>query len=187
MNLPCLFAATLAVAASTAGAQTTLKPGLWEIQHKMTSSSGQMEQGMAQMQQQMANLPPDQRKMMEEMMAKQGMKMGPGGAGGGMTVKSCMTKEMVEKNELPAQQGDCKTTQQSRSGNTMKFAVACTNPPSTGEGQVTFSSPEAYSMKMVVNTHVQGKPEKMNMEGGGKWLGADCGNIKPMMPPPAKK
>ena len=68
----------------------------------------------------------------------------------------------------------------------MKFAVACTKPPSTGEGQVTFTSPEAYSMKMVVTSESRGKPEKMNMEGGGKWLGADCGNIKPMAPP-AKK
>ena len=180
-----LLAAVLAAFASTAGAQN-LKPGLWEVTHKMQSSSGQMEQGMSQMQQQMAGMPPEQRKMVEEMMAKKGVKTGSGSPGGGMSVKTCMTREMVEKNELPAQQGDCKTTHQSRSGNTMKFGVACTNPPSTGEGQVVFTSPEAYSMKMVMNTQVQGKPEKMNMEGGGKWLGPDCGNIKPVAAP-AKK
>ena len=174
------FAAALMACACAAGAQN-LKPGLWEVTHKMQSSGGEMEQ----MQQQLAAMPPEQRKMVEEMMAKQGVKPGAGG-GGGMSVKTCMTKEMVEKNELPAQQGDCKTTHQSRSGNTMKFAVACTKPPSTGEGQVTFTSPEAYSIKMVVTSESQGKPEKMNMEGGGKWLGADCGNIKPMAPP-AKK
>jgi hypothetical protein len=179
-----LLAALLAVLASTAGAQN-LKPGLWEVTHKMHSSSGQMEHGMAQMQQQMASMPPEQRKMAEEMLARQGVKMGNGGAGG-MSETTCKTNEMDEKNELPAQQGDCKTTSQSRSGNTMKFAVACTNPPSTGEGQVVFTSPEAYSMKMVVNTQAQGKPEKMNMEGGGKWLGPDCGNIKPTAAP-AKK
>jgi hypothetical protein len=38
-------------------------------------------------------------------------------------------------------------------------------------------------MKMMVNTQVQGKPEKVNMDGTGKWLGSDCGNIKPMVPP----
>ena len=179
-----LLAAAALAFVSTAGAQT-LKPGLWEITNKMQTGSGQMEAQMAQMQQQMANMPPDQRKMVEEMMAKQGVKPGAGGAGG-MSVKTCMTKEMVEKNELPAQQGDCTTTHQSRSGNTMKFAVACTKPPSTGEGQVTFISPEAYSMKMVVTSESRGKPEKMNMEGGGKWLGSDCGNIKPIAPP-AKK
>ena len=177
-----LLAAALAVLASAAGAQN-LKPGLWEITHKMQTGSGQMEQGMAQMQQQMASMPPEQRKMMEEMMAKQGVKMGPGGPGGGTSMKICMTKEMVEKNELPAQQGDCRTTQQSRSGNTMKYAVRCANPPSSGEGQVTFNSPEAYSMKMVVSTTVDGKPEKMNMDGSGKWLAPTAAASSRSLPP----
>lgn len=181
MKMQHLIAAALVAFASTAGAQT-LKPGLWEITNKMQTGSGQMEQQMAQMQQQMANMPPDQRKMMEEMMAQRGMKMGAGGPGG-TSMKMCMTKEMVERNEIPAQQGDCKTTQQSRSGNTMKMAFTCTNPPSSGEGHVTFTSSEAYSMKMQVNTTMQGKPEKIHMDGSGKWLGADCGSVKPPATP----
>ena len=32
-------------------------------------------------------------------------------------------------------------------------------------------------------TTVEGKPQKVNMEGSGKWLGADCGTVKPVMPP----
>jgi hypothetical protein len=169
-------------AAGTACAQSQMKPGLWEMSHTMRSASGQMEQQMAQAQQQMANMPPEQRKMMEEMMAKRGVKMGGGGPGS-MTVKACVTKEMVERNEMPTQdRGDCKKTV-NRSGNTVKMSFTCTNPPSTGEGQFTFSSPEAYTMKMVVNTQVQGRPETMNMEGTGKWLGADCGDIKPMRTP----
>ena len=178
------LAAALLACSCAAGAQN-LKPGLWEVTHKMQTAAAGGGRTWQQMQQQLAAMPPEQRKMVEEMMAKQGVKPGAGGAGG-MSVKTCMTKEMVEKNELPAQQGDCKTTHQSRSGNTMKFGVACTKPPSTGEGQVTFISPEAYSMKMVVTSESRGKPEKMNMEGGGKWLGSDCGNIKPIAPP-AKK
>jgi len=167
------------------GAQN-LKPGIWQITNKMQSGSGQMEQGMAQMQQQMANMPPEQRKMVEEMMAQRGIKSGAGGVGG-TSMKVCMTKEMVEKNELPAQQGDCTTTHQSRTGNSMKMAFSCTNPPSTGEGHVVFHGPESYSTKMAVNSHAGGKPEKINMDGGGKWLGADCGSVKPMVAPPAKK
>lgn len=185
MNPIRLLAATLAAFTCAAGAQT-LKPGLWEVTQKM--SGGQMDQAMAEMQKQLAAMPPEQRKQMEAMMAGQGMKLGPGGPGGGMSMKMCMTREMVEKDQLPTQQGDCRTTRQSRSGNTMSFAVACTSPPSTGEGQVTFTSPEAYSMKMAINSQVQGKPERMQVEGGGKWLAADCGNLKPLaMPPPMKK
>ncbi|MEO8021702.1 DUF3617 domain-containing protein [Polaromonas sp.] len=173
--------ALLALGAQPATAQT-LKPGLWEINNKMQSGSGQVEKAMADMQKQLASMPPDQRKMMQDMMAKQGMSMGAG-AGGGMAVKICMTKESIERNELPSQQGDCKTSTTPRMGNTMKMSFVCTQPPSSGEGQVTFVSPEAYTMKMAMKTSVQGKPETMTMDGGGKWLSADCGNIKPLAPP----
>jgi hypothetical protein len=178
-----LVVAALAAATFAAGASAqNLKPGLWEVTNNMKGGGGEMEKQMAQMQRELASMPPEQRKMMEEMMAKQGMKMGAGGSRG-MSVKQCMTKEMVERNEMPAQQGDCRTTKQQRSGNVMKFSVACTNPPSTGEGQVTFVSPEAYTMKMAVNSGAGGRSDMMNMEISGKWLSADCGSVKPVAPP----
>jgi hypothetical protein len=173
------IAAFVAAAALPASAQT-LKPGLWEITNKMEGGSGQMNNAMAEMQKNLASMPPDQRKMIEEQMAKSGVKMGSGGPAGGMSLQICMTREMVEKNELPAQQGDCKTTTQSRSGNTMKMAFACTNPPSSGEGQVTFNGAESYTSRMNISTQVQGKPEKVTMQGSGKWLAADCGNVRPL-------
>lgn len=159
------------------GAQAqTLKPGLWEIKHQMQSGPGQMEQAMAQMQQQMATMPPEQRKMVQDMMARQGA--------GGRALKVCLTREMVERNEMPAQQqGDCTTTRSPRRGNTMKFAFSCTQPPSRGEGQVSFVSPEAYTLKMTTHTLVQGKAETMAMDASGRWLSADCGAIKPIAMP----
>jgi hypothetical protein len=84
---------------------------------------------------------------------------------------------------VPASQGDCKTTQQSRSGNTIKMAFACTKPPSTGESQVTLVSGESFQSKTTVTTTERGKPEKTTIEGTGKWLGADCGSVKPVQPP----
>jgi Protein of unknown function (DUF3617) len=180
------FAAVVAAAVLPAGAQS-LKPGLWEITNRMQSGSGQMESAMSQMQKQMASMPPEQRKMMEEQMAKSGVKMGSSGPAGGMSVQVCMTREMADRNEVPAQNGDCRTTSQGRSGNTMKMAFSCTNPPSSGEGQVTFSGPEAYSTRMAISTLVQGKPEKINMEGAGRWVSADCGSVKPFAQQVPKK
>ncbi|MDB5862825.1 MAG: hypothetical protein JWO70_631 [Betaproteobacteria bacterium] len=176
--LTALVAATFSVGASA----QNLKPGLWEVTHNMKSSGGEMEKGMAQAQKEMANMPPEQRKMMEKMMAERGMKAGAGGS----TMKVCMTREMVERNEMPARQGDCKTTKQERKGNTVKMAYVCTNPPSSGEGEYTTASPEAYTMKMIIKSAAGGKPETINMDGSGKWISADCGNVKPMVPP-AKK
>ena len=169
-------------AVSTAASAQTLKPGLWEVTNNMKTGSGDMEKARAQMQKELANMPPEQRRQMEAMMAKQGMKMGPAGN----SVRVCMTKEMVERNEIPAQQGDCRTTKNQRSGNTVHMAFTCSNPPSSGEGSYTVVSPEHYTMKMTVKSTVQGRAETMNMDGTGRWVGADCGNIKPFRPPAGK-
>jgi hypothetical protein len=93
----------------------------------------------------------------------------------------CMTKEMVERNDVPMQDG-CRVTQQQRSGNTMKMAFACTNPASSGEGQVTFNGPESYARRMTVRSMVQGRTDTTTMDSAGKWLKADCGNVRPFTP-----
>ncbi len=174
--------AMLVLSMFSLGAQAqSMKPGLWEISQKMQSSSGEMEKAMGDMQKEMAAMTPEQRKMMQDMMAKQGVGMGSGP--GPMSLKVCMTQEMVERNELAPQQGDCKSSYSPRTGNTMKIAFACTKPPSSGEGQITFTSSEAYSSKMVVNTMHNGKNEKMSMDSQGKWLSAECGAIKPPSAP----
>lgn len=163
----------------------TMKPGLWEVATQMQGAAGgKMEAAMAEMQKQMAAMSPEQRKMLEDSMARQGIKMA-GASGGGMKVQMCMTKEMIDRNEVAAQQhGDCTQTRAPRSGNTMKFSFECSKPPSKGEGQVTFNGPESYSMRVNTTTTVQGRSESMEMQGSGKWLSADCGNVKP---PPMPK
>ncbi|PKO41564.1 MAG: DUF3617 domain-containing protein [Betaproteobacteria bacterium HGW-Betaproteobacteria-3] len=158
------------------------KPGLWEITQRM-SGSAEMDQAMAQMQQQLAGMSPQQRKAMEDMMGRQGVTMGVA-PGAGMALKVCMTREMIERNEMPSQtEGDCKTTQNSRSGNTLKISFVCTRPPSTGEGSYTFSGDTGFTSRMKITTPRNGKPETVTMTGAGKWLAADCGTVKPVAPP----
>jgi hypothetical protein len=152
-----------------------LKPGLWEIATQMQGGAGSKNDEMAKAMKELQDLPPEQRKMMEAMMAKQGVQLGSA-PGGGMSIKICMTKEMVDRNDMPSQQGDCKHTYSQRSGNTMKFSFVCTKPPSSGEGQFTFTSTEAYKTTMV--TKVSG--QKTEMQSSGRWLKADCGAVKPL-------
>ena len=174
--------------AATVSAQT-MKPGLWEITQKMKSSSAEMNSAMAAMQAQMAKMSPEQRKQMQEMMAKQGVNMDLGGGAakpGEVIVKMCMTQAMIDQNQTAPQQPGCTYTQSPRVGNTWKMSFTCTKPPSSGEGQATMISPDAYTMKMTINSSATGKPERMEMEGAGKWLGAACGDVKPFVLPPAK-
>ncbi len=171
--------------AAPASAQS-LKPGLWEMNTKMQSTNPEIARGMENMQKQLAAMPPEQRKMMEDMMAKQGVKMGDG-KGGGMSVKMCMTKEMAERHEVPMRhEGDCTTTHSPMVGGKMKMSFTCTKPPSSGEGEMSFNGDASYNMKMNVTSSNSGKPETMNMESSGKWLGSDCGDIKPIAMPKSK-
>ena len=175
-----LAAASLALACLPATAQT-LKPGLWEIQNRM-GGNAEMNEAMAEMQKQMASMSPAERKQMEAAMSQHGVKMVQPGAGGGMAVQMCMTREMVERNDMPMQDG-CRMTQNTRSGNTLKMAFTCTNPPSSGEGVFTFNGSEAYTSKMTIKTVSGGKTETTTMDTSGKWLKADCGNVKPPATP----
>jgi hypothetical protein len=179
-RVPVTAAAVFLFITTTAFSAETIKPGLWEITTQMQGGgSGHMTQAMAEMQKAMADMSPEQRKMMQDMMAKQGVQMGAA-SGGGMAVKVCMTQEMIDRNDMGTQQGDCTHTTTPRMGSSMKYSFSCTKPPSSGEGEVRFNSRESYSTKMAMTTTVKGKPEKMDMQGSGKWLGADCGNIKPV-------
>ena len=174
-----LAAAPLSLACLAASAQT-VQPGLWEHNMKMKTQSGKMEGALAQMQQQLAKMPPELHKMMEQMLAQQGVGLGAKG----QSIKVCITPEMAAKQELPQQDGDCKQEILQRSASSMKFKFSCKpedgNPPTTGEGEVTFISPKAYTSKAVINTTMEGKPERMNMDMAGNWLSASCGNIKPI-------
>jgi hypothetical protein len=163
---------------ATAQAQST-KPGLWEVTQKM-GGNAQMDQAMTQMQQQMAGMSPAERKMMQDMMARQGVAMPAPAAGGGMATKICITPEMAAKQDMPVQtEGECTTTVTSRSASALKMNFVCKNPPSTGEGTYTFSGDTAYTMKMVMNTKHKGKPQTTTMDGQGKWVAAACGAVKP--------
>jgi hypothetical protein len=157
--------ALMASAASPAFAQSML-PGLWSIENKM-GGNPELDQAMAQMQKQLAAMPPAQRKQMEAMMGK-----------------SCITPEMAARQQMPTQtQGDCTSKIDSRTGNTLKFSFTCTNPVSSGEGTYVFESDKAYTMKMVMKSQEGGKMQNTTMDGKGQWLSGDCGSVKPIALP----
>ena len=175
-----LLALTLSNAALAQPAK--LQPGLWEQTMTMKSASGEMEAKMAQMQQQLASMPPEQRKMVEDMMARQGA--GVGGSGRNTTIKMCVSAEQAERSEMPQQEGNCKQEVVERSSGTVRYKFSCTGEhPTSGEGEYTMTNPSSYSGKATVLTQVKGKPEKVDMTTNGRWVSADCGAIKPRVMP----
>ena len=173
--------AAMAVASVGAHAQTQA-PGLWEYAVTMKSGDAKLESAQTEMQKKIDAMPPEQRKQMEAAMASRGIKL----SGGTTTSKICFTKE--EAADPPAARvraGNCTKTDVKRSGGTMTFTYTCTEPPSTGQGELTFQSDKAYTMKTVMTSQDPAKPRQLTMETQAKWLAGDCGDVKPR-PLPSK-
>ena len=169
----------LLFAALSVGAQTQA-PGLWEHTFTMKSAGGEMERALAEMKKQMDALPPEKRQQVEQMMASQGVKMGAQGGSG----KVCLTKEQAARPAEPKLPDGCTQHVDQRSARSVKFHFECTKPPaSRGEGEATYLSEKAYTGKMNITGEVSGKPQQMSMETTGKWLAADCGDVKPSAAP----
>ena len=153
-----------------------IRPGLWEHSLTMQSQSGEMERAMREMQQQLSGMPPDQRKMMEQMMASQGMQLGPDG----QTIRVCISKEQAAQGMVPQSDGNCRQEIIERRGDTIKFRFHCPGtPPSSGEGEVTISSPTRYNGKSTISTTVNGQSETVTTVQSGKWLSYECGDLQP--------
>lgn len=165
---------TLAFGSGNA-ASSSLRPGMWEYTTTVKTQSGEMEKAMAQMEQQMAMLPPEQRKMMEQTMAAQGVAK----SSKPNTYQICVTKEDAQKGLIPSSDPQCRQKIVRKSGNTVWFTYTCKgNPPTKGEGTYTLIGDNAYKGTMKVRTMVNGKTETVEMVTKGKWLSKECKTLK---------
>lgn len=189
-----LTALSLVLLATGALAQPRMQPGLWEMRTENLQGGAlgglsaeqhkQMAQAQQQMQAAMAKMTPEQRKQMEAMMGgKQGAGPGAMVAPGSQpnSIRMCFTKEMIDRSEVPSADARCKHSVLSKSGNTTRFAMECAGPPpSRGEGTVTFTSDKSYTSRMAITTERNGKPERMEFTSTATFVGADCGQVKPV-------
>lgn len=178
-----IVAASLAVLASSPFAQTTgMKAGLWEMKTLKQVMDGkdmqaQMAAAQAQMQQAMANMPPEQRKQMEATMAKQGAAMSGGGA-----IRMCISPEMAARDKpMVDPEGKCEPAKMSRSGNKTSYEFNCKSDGGSmvGKGDSTATGDTISSSMDMTTTDATGK-HTMQTESQMKYLGADCRGLKPV-------
>lgn len=161
----------LATAASHCMAADKMKPGLWEVSIKSDAMKA------------MPKIPPEQLEKMKQM----GIKM-PDMQNGAMINKVCYTQEMVDMEKPPA--GDnqsCQTKNFTRSGASFTAEMTCNMPNMTGTGVIkgSFTQDSMTSVSDFKGT-MNGQPISHHTETSGKWLGSDCGDVKPF-PMPKKK
>lgn len=162
-----LGALMLVSAAGVALAQANvMKPGLWE----MKMGGAEMDAARAQMKAQLDKMSPEQRAQMEKMMSQNGAAMGADGS-----VKICHTAQTLQRDGLGKAEPGCDVRHSTRGALTI-MDMTCKNGR-TGHGEFTVT-PD--SVKGFFEGSDPSHPGKMRMEQSGRWLGADCGAVKPL-------
>lgn len=165
--------ALLSMAAAGAQAQT-IKPGLWELNNKVKTGDIQTDAAIEMAMRQLATMPAAQRAQMEAMLAQNGVSVPKAGGDGGISVTACVTPEMAAKKELPLnQKGNCTSKSVPAEGG-LDVSFNCTNPTSSGQGQIRFSDDSHYTMTMDVNTEATGSAQKVHVDSTGRWVAANC-------------
>jgi hypothetical protein len=178
-----LAAASLALA-SHAADQPKRKPGLWEVQSTTqgTGMPGGGGGGMADMNEAMSKMSPEQRAMVERMMKERGV-----GAGAKPhSFRYCLSKEAAEREWAPPKpDADTECTHQvsSTSSSSANFSFNCKRKDGStveGQGRAHDLTPESYAAEIDMKMQHDGKPMEVHTQQSGKWLGADCKGLKPM-------
>jgi hypothetical protein len=173
MKIPVIALASVLCLFGGAAHATELRPGLWEVSSNKMQVDGQDLPGMQEMLAQMKNMPPEQRKMMEDMLAKQGVALGDKG------VRVCLSEAQVKARRLPmadAQSG-CTHEFTEQSSDLWKFRFDC--PNGKGEGETRLLSDQEFVTTLNTQYSGQGQSQSGRMESHGRWVSADCGTLKP--------
>lgn len=164
---------TVALLAAAAPAfALDMRPGLWEMSSDDIQVNGTEMPGMAEIVEQMKALPPEQRKMMEDMLAAQGVGLGTAG------VRMCLSAEQVKSRELPFQdEPGCRQEVNEQTDNLWRFSFECPDAKGTGETRL-ISDREVVSV--IDSQYRTGTQEgSSRMQSRGRWLSDDCGTLKP--------
>jgi hypothetical protein len=172
-----VITATLLLAAASALAAPNMKAGLWEFHIIKQTVDGkdmtaQMAAARAQMQQMLANMPPEQRKQLEQSMGAQAM------PDSNNTQRICISPEMAAQDKpMPPAEAKCEPTNIVHNGNKTTFELNC--PGITGKGETVINGDTVHSKMDMVRSDARGR-HTMQSESEMKYLGADCKGIKPV-------
>ncbi|MBV9153766.1 MAG: DUF3617 domain-containing protein [Alphaproteobacteria bacterium] len=165
----CTTIASIALA-QAADPAFDVKPGLWEI-----TSTGAATGAPPIPAEALAKLSPEQRAKMEAaMQAAMARSSQP------RTSKSCITQKQLEKTFAGTNDKNCKQTIVSRTATLIEARVECTGEQKTS-GTVRFQALSRETVRGEVKMAISGGGNTMNSNHTleGKWLGADCGSVKP--------
>jgi hypothetical protein len=171
------------VQASAAFAQD-MTPGLWSMTNTVSSPNAQLQAAMGELRQQLAGLPTERRQAMQQMLQQNGIQLDLG-AGGALQSRVCLTREMIARKKFPVQEGDCNVKTTALGTNRLQVNFSCARPHASGTGDMTIDTPTHYRARLRVTSADQ-PDQVVDMDVDGRWLAADCGNVRPVRLPDGK-
>jgi hypothetical protein len=178
--LSCL---AFAVAAAAPLPTPPVKVGLWEVRTAMLDADG--HEVAPPEQAALARMSPEARARMAEAMKARGVSL-PDANGAS---KVCLTKALFDSGSWQqlASDAGCTTSYSAQSATTWKWHSSCTTMKSESDGETVFSGAERYKTKVTTTVTVTGKTRTTTRVLEGKWISADCGDVKPLTPPTIRK
>jgi len=166
--------------------QNPMKAGLWETTVTINRVMALPPEAEARI----AAMPPAQQAQVRAMM---------GGAGGGQpmvtTRQECVAPQTTMDSMLNrAQQSSgmtCTLTNKTQTANGASFDISCTGAMGAAKGHTEFRRVDddhvTSSSHMTVTATSHGTTNNMTIDAAttAKFVGADCGDVKPFTPPPA--
>ena len=149
-----------------------MRAGLWELR---TSSD---------LLRLVPHIPADQMKNMEALAKEYGLEM-PEIENGAAVTRTCITQEMAAQNTLPKFHQEalgCTSNKATRDGNRYKVNFTCDSAELKGDGSADglITSPQSFSGSTQFKGQAQGASINEKADIAGKWVGASCGNVKPL-------
>ena len=162
-----------------AAAQTPLanrEPGLWELRLVDGSSLASLALSVEQA---FKNLPDAQRKQMERLMGGSNRVALP------TVIQQCFTPELARsdlKTLLAEHDVQCSELEWQESAGSGRFSFVCTNPDGdwTGQGRIENATARSFNSEATVQGKYKGQPVTLDMKHEARWLGPDCGDVKPL-------
>ena len=159
-------------ATSVQAAETNLRPGLWEI---ATSSDLLLL---------VPHIPADQMQSIKDLATVYGLEIPPIENGAALS-KACITPEMASQKAPPIfgeNNLGCITKNSTRTGNNYKMDFVCDSADlkGTGTAEGAITGAENFTGKTKFNGLAQGNAVNEQADISGKWIGAMCGDVKPL-------
>lgn len=170
------FVVLAALAAQAEG--VAMKPGLWERTVTMQMPGAPAMPDLPELDQ----LPPEQRAQIEQSLGAM--------SGKPVTTRECVTPEMLKRWEdfsKGESESSCTHEVREQTPQRVSMSLSCDRGQTTGTMDFAAPTPERMTGNVTMRSRRNGAEHTMKMQLASRWLGADCGAVKPREMPPASR